>query len=67
MRPYMGVTVHWCARDDNGRLEIRARLLAIHEIFGSHSGENLAEAFVEIVKNARILNRVRKYEFYYLY
>ncbi len=35
-----------------------ARLLAIHQVLGSHSGDNLAETFVEIVKKAGIVNRV---------
>lgn len=58
LRSYMAITVHYCARDKEGRLELRARLLAIHQVIGSHSGDNLAETFVEIIKKAGIINRV---------
>lgn len=56
----MGITVHWLMRDELGHLKLCARLLAIHEVQGRHNGKNLASTFVDILKMARILNRVRQ-------
>lgn len=56
---YMAVTVHFSARDINGHLEIRNRLLAFQVIEGWHDGKNLGRVLFEIIKEARILGKVR--------
>ena len=55
---YMAVTVHFSARDLNGRLEIRNRLLAFRIIEGRHDGKNLGQILFEIIKEAGILGQV---------
>jgi hypothetical protein len=55
---YMAVTVHFSARDINGHLEIRNRLLAFRVIEGRHDGKNLGRILFEIIKEARILGKV---------
>ena len=55
---YMAVTVHFCARDINGHLEIRNRLLAFRVIEGRHDGINLGNILFEIIKEAGILGQV---------
>ncbi len=58
LQSYMAITVHYCMWDKESHLELRARLLAIHQVIGSHSGDNLAETFVEIIQKAGIINQV---------
>ena len=58
LRSYMGITAHWCAKNDAGQLVLRSQLLAIRELSGQHTGANLASVFVDILKKARIVNKV---------
>jgi len=54
----MALTVHFSARNKNGRLEIRNRLLAFRVIEGRHDGKNLGRVLFEIIKEAGILGQV---------
>jgi hypothetical protein len=58
---YMAVTVHFSARNINGRLEIRNRLLAFRIIEGRHDGMHLGKILFEIIKEAGILGQVNTY------
>jgi hypothetical protein len=54
----MALTVHYCARDSNGRLIVKTRLLAFRVIHGSHDGDHLGDIIYSIWKEAGILHLV---------
>jgi hypothetical protein len=58
---FMAVTTHFCTRDENGRLDIAARLLAFRVIEGSHDGEYIGDVLFEIMDDAGIIHKVRTY------
>lgn len=55
---FMGVTAHYVARDDDGRLQLKASLLAFRHVAGSHAGEHTAKVFYDLLKAAGILKKV---------
>lgn len=54
---YMAVTAHYCALNRNGHLDVCSKLVAFREVQGRHTGENLAEIFVSILKEINGLDR----------
>lgn len=54
----MAVTAHYCSKDSRGRLVLRSHLIAFRHISGSHTGENLARYFVEILEDVGATQRV---------
>lgn len=54
----MAVTVHYCTKDSQRHLAIRARLGALRYIAGEHSGANLARHFIAILDELGILHKV---------
>ena len=46
------------ARDMNGRLVLRNRLLAFRVVEGKHDGKNLGRIIFEILKEADLLGKV---------
>jgi hypothetical protein len=53
---FLGITAHWI--DDNWKL--METLADFRKLSGPHSGENLAEAFVDSCKELGILTKVSK-------
>lgn len=57
---FMAVTLHYCAKDRQDDLVIRARLGAFRHVQGRHTGQNLAEHLIKVLEELGILNKVRK-------
>lgn len=55
---FMAVTAHYCQKDENGRLELRHRLIAFRHIKGAHTGSRLGKEMVKILQEVGILGRV---------
>ena len=56
---FLGTTAHFIVRDKLHKQPIlRSGLLAFRHIRGSHTGEHLAEVLYEIIKGAKIEQRV---------
>ena len=54
---YMATTVHFCQRDENGRLVVANRLLAFRIVEGRHDGNHLSRIMWEIFAEAGILHK----------
>ncbi|KIL57715.1 hypothetical protein M378DRAFT_16075 [Amanita muscaria Koide BX008] len=55
---FMAVTTHFCTRDENGRLDIAARLLAFRVMEGSHDGDHIGDALFEVMDEAGIIQKL---------
>ena len=61
--PFLGITSHFI----NSDWKLNDILIDFVHLSGSHSGENLANAFLNCIHNDfNILNKVMLYNFYYL-
>ncbi|OBZ72686.1 putative AC transposase [Grifola frondosa] len=58
LRGFMAVTLHYCAKDTQARLALRARLGAFRYVRGSHTGANLAAHFLEVVEELGIIHKI---------
>ena len=58
MRGYMAVTVHFCSKTDDQKLELRSRLGAFRHIPGRHTGANMAMQFLTILEELGVLHKV---------
>lgn len=58
----MAITAHFCSYDKHGNLLVRNRLVAFRHISGAHSGTNLAEHFITILKELGILHKVKCFD-----
>jgi hypothetical protein len=59
LRSFLAVTAHFCVRDENGHLVVVNRLLAFRVVEGKHDGKNIAKIVYSILKDAKLLHRVR--------
>ena len=59
---FLGITAHWISKD----WELKEILIDFCKLVGTHSGENLAEAFLNCVNEFNIITKVLFYN-YYLY
>lgn len=58
MFPFMGITMHWI--ENANMKELALALIPLH---GPHSGENLFDAFIQVVdKEFNILKKVKFYK-----
>lgn len=55
---YMAITAHYADYDKNGKLCISSRLFAFRAVAGMHSGENLANIFFGMLRDAGLLHKV---------
>lgn len=55
---YMAVSTHYYVRDEHRRLKRRNGLIAFRFIEGSHTGVNLAQNFLKILQELKILGKV---------
>jgi hypothetical protein len=55
---FLTLTAHFVARDSEGHLVLRNRLVAFRIVKGKHDGENLAQITFGILKKAAIENKV---------
>jgi hypothetical protein len=55
---YMAVTAHYMI-EAGGQLSLRSRLVAFRHIKGSHTGENLAKEFYNVLCRFKVSHRVR--------
>jgi hypothetical protein len=51
---FLGITAHWITKD----WELKEILIDFYKLVGTHSGENLAEAFLTCVNEFDILTKV---------
>jgi hypothetical protein len=51
---FLGITAHWITKD----WELKEILIDFYKLVGSHSGENLAEAFMNCINEFNILTKV---------
>ncbi len=51
---FLAITIHWITKD----WKLQNKLLDFINLSGSHSGENLCDAFVKSCLEFRILNKV---------
>lgn len=56
---YMAITAHYAAKSAAGHLVIRSRLIAFRHLEGSHTGFNIGNVFVQVLKEIGCLRRVR--------
>lgn len=63
--PFLGITAHWITKD----WKLEEILVDFHKLYGMHSGENLAEVFLESCNELNILSKVylQHYYFYKLF
>ena len=54
---FLGITAHWISKD----WKLKEILIGFHKLSGSHSGENLADAFVSCCDELNILLKVYIY------
>lgn len=59
MQSYMGVTAHFIAKSASNALTMETRLVAFRVLRGAHTGLNLAEEFLKVIKEIECLNKVR--------
>jgi len=57
----LGITAHWI---DNESWQLKSLLLDFIKLEGSHSGENLKEAFLRSIKNFNITDKVSFYNIF---
>ena len=57
--PLRYTTVRATARRGRGRLVLRSRLGAFRRVLGRHTGRNLAEHFIAVLRELGILHKVR--------
>ena len=57
MLPFLGITVHWV----NQSWELRDLTLDFCLLSGQHSGENLAEQFLNVLQDFKIKIKVCNY------
>jgi hypothetical protein len=58
MASFMAVTAHWTMRTSNGDIELKAALAGFRWVKESHSGENIAKCFMDILRELDILDRI---------
>jgi len=51
---FLGITAHWISKE----WKLKEILVDFHKLLGSHSGENLADAFVKSCKEFNIFSKV---------
>ncbi len=51
---FLGITAHWISED----WQLNEILIDFHKLYGVHSGENLAEAFIQCCNEFNILSKV---------
>ena len=54
----MAVTVHFCSKTDDQKLELHSRLGAFRHIPGRHTGANMAMQFLTILEELGVLHKV---------
>jgi hypothetical protein len=60
----MAVTAHWIARvTGTTSLQMKAALIAFHQLRGNHDGETLATAVLQLLDRAGITGKVHDYVF----
>ena len=52
--PFLGITAHWI----NNNWDLRQITLEFYHLEGPHSGENLAKAFFQVLKDYKLLTKV---------
>jgi hypothetical protein len=57
LMPYLAVTSHWIAREDN-LLVLKAALIGFHRLTKAHTGKNVAAAILAILDRASITSKV---------
>ncbi|KAK7000830.1 ribonuclease H-like domain-containing protein [Favolaschia claudopus] len=55
---FLALSGHWMARDDNGNLVIKNRLLVFRVVEGKHDGKSLAKLVFDIFKKAGLLKHL---------
>jgi hypothetical protein len=58
MKSFMALTLHWIARTQDGELKLMTALGGFRYVKNKHSGENIAENLINILKELDILDRV---------
>ena len=62
---YMVITAHYCMKlKRTGKLEIKSQLVAFHHVKGSHTGVNIGEVFVKVIKEIGCLYKVKNSVFF---
>ncbi|KAL1732077.1 hypothetical protein EV714DRAFT_190131, partial [Schizophyllum commune] len=57
LQPYMAVTAHYMARDKNGSDVLRSTLIAFRYLPCSHTGKNIADAFMSVLDDLKICHK----------
>jgi hypothetical protein len=52
--PFLGITAHWISEN----WELKKITLEFHHLKGPHSGENLAKAFFQVLRDYKLLTKV---------
>ena len=58
MASYLALTAHWIARDENGRLGLKAALIGFKRLKGKHTGFNIAKTILDLLDRADVTLRV---------
>ena len=52
--PFLGITAHWIDND----FKIQSRVLELVHLRGPHTGENLAKAIADMLRDFQIMGKV---------
>jgi hypothetical protein len=59
-KSFLAMTAHWIAEmKETSRLELKAALIAFHQVKGSHTGKSLARTVRYLLDRADITAKVR--------
>ena len=58
-KPYMAVTAHWLEKTPQQQVNLRTDLIGFMHLPGAHTGERLAEVFLQILDRLKITKKVR--------
>ncbi|KAJ7303017.1 hypothetical protein DFH08DRAFT_986961 [Mycena albidolilacea] len=55
---HLAITAHYIIKDSNGNLVLKTQLVAFRRLEGSHTGDNLGNVFVQVMKEIGCLHKV---------
>ena len=56
----MSITAHGITQEPKG-LVLQAELVALHYVYGWHTGKHLAEVFIDVLERLQVLHKVSWY------
>lgn len=60
LNSHLAITAHYIVKDANGHLVLKTRLVAFRRMEGSHTGQNIGQLFVQVLKEIGCLHKVSR-------